>query len=217
MPILNVKPEERKLIPYRLQAAYELGRVSKKELDEYISKGADAYRIAYESNFQPGMLKKPEPVNDGLGSNDWAVPKEDKILIDDAISVNEEMKTLNSEFESAASEDRRLAYLDALANDPGFFESEFEKAKSTPTLETQKAPGVPDFSDYSFMVQKDKEEADRLNATGELWNRRNKALSRQGGINQKINDAQFKIKGIEDYFAEKGAYGQRRLADVGSR
>lgn len=216
MPILNVKPEERKLIPYRLQAAYELGRVSKKELDEYISKGADAYRIAYESNFQPGMLKKPEPVNDGLGSNDWAVPKEDKILIDDAISVNEEMKTLNSEFESAASEDRRLAYLDALANDPGFFESEFEKAKSTPTLETQKAPGVPDFSDYSFIVQKDKEEADRLNATGELWNRRNKALSRQGGINQKINDAQFKIKGIEDYFAEKGAYGQRLLADVGS-
>lgn len=98
MPILNVKPEERKLIPYRLQAAYELGRVSKKELDEYISKGADAYRITYESNFQPGMLKKPEPVNDGLGSNDWAVPKEDKILIDDAISVNEEMKTLNSEF-----------------------------------------------------------------------------------------------------------------------
>ena len=70
MPILNVSPEERKLIPLRLQAQYELGRVSKKELDAYLSRASQDSVATYESNFQPGKLQPPAPKED----DPWAAP-----------------------------------------------------------------------------------------------------------------------------------------------
>lgn len=67
MPVLNVTHEERRLIPYRVQALYELGRISKEQLDNYIKTGSEEYLKSYESKLredparQPGALKQPVP------------------------------------------------------------------------------------------------------------------------------------------------------------
>lgn len=52
---------DEQLIPPHVRALYAAGVIDKKELDTYIGKVADDTRIAYESNFQPGMLQPPAP------------------------------------------------------------------------------------------------------------------------------------------------------------
>jgi len=204
---------DEQLIPPHVRALYAAGVIDKKELDTYIGKVADDTRVAYESNFQPGMLQPPAPKEEKKEAP-WG-PKEGQFLAGKAIEVNEQIKGLNDEFESARAEDNRLAYLDALINDPGFYEKELEAAQAESSFYND--PNAPvSGQDRLMALRGDLQEAKRLSASGELWDRRNKAFAKQQELNQKLQSAEVDLKGIEDYFSDQGAYGQRLLADVGS-
>ena len=76
---------DEQLIPPHVRALYAAGVIDKKELDTYIGKVADDTRIAYESNFQPGMLQPPAPKEEKKEAP-WG-PKEGQFLAGKAIEV----------------------------------------------------------------------------------------------------------------------------------
>src|SRR5688572_6073944 len=130
MPILYVSPQERALIPLDLQAEYELGRISKKQLDDYLhgtlKKVADApetkdYRDSLKLEYGQPKAEPEKPV-DASGNIEGIIPK--------YVKASDDVTGLNREFVEARAEDNRFAYLDRLVNEPGFYENELSKVEA---------------------------------------------------------------------------------------
>ena len=134
MPVLSVRPEERRLIPYEVQALYELGRISKEQLDNYVKTGSEEYLRSYEENLrtdparQVGNLaapEKPTPV-----APPTPAPESTLSAMGLWWSTRNGEKDVNDEFASIAEESNWFDKIDQASRDDKFRQSLLDESKA---------------------------------------------------------------------------------------
>ena len=121
---------DEQLIPPHVRALYAAGVIDKKELDTYIGKVADATRVAYESNFQPGMLQPPAPKEESTRTSQF--PSEAPSTASAmglSMSARSEEKDINDEVAALAEESNWLDKIDQATKDEKYKQSLLEESK----------------------------------------------------------------------------------------
>jgi len=169
VPVRNVSHEERKLIPYRVQALYELGKISKEQLDNYVKTGSEEYLRSYEENLradpsrQPGNLaapEKPAPV-----ATPTPAPESTLGAMGLSMSTRSEEKDVNDEIASIAEESSWFEKVDRAAKDENYRKSVLDESKAKrdvawKRLQEHAASGKDTFP--SPQIQKDIAQYDKL-------------------------------------------------------